>query len=99
MRYHNLIVNVKYLKIKHSKGTLTINAAKFRLAVSPWLIKSTLISSIVKYKGYFEFRGRGWGHAVGLCQWGAKGMAEKKYNYKEIMHYYYPGTKVETWEE
>jgi len=30
-----------------------------------------------------------------MCQWGAKGMAEKGYNYIGILKYYYPGTKLE----
>lgn len=31
----------------------------------------------------------GAGHAVGLCQWGARGMAKKGFNYQEILRYYY----------
>ncbi|MBI2251948.1 MAG: SpoIID/LytB domain-containing protein, partial [Armatimonadetes bacterium] len=33
------------------------------------------------------FLGFGWGHGVGLCQWGAKGMAEAGYNFQEILKY------------
>src|SRR3989339_195768 len=80
----------KYLKIVSSAGTLNINAAKFRLAVDPWLIKSVLFTDILSYGDSFEFRGRGWGHGVGMCQWGAKFMADKNYNYEEILHFYYP---------
>jgi stage II sporulation protein D len=87
------------LKIKHSYGTLSIMASKFRLAVDPWLIKSTLFDKIVRYGSTFEFRGSGWGHGVGMCQWGAKVMSDKKYTYKEILKFYYPGTEVEKWEE
>lgn len=32
---------------------------------------------------------KGAGHAVGLCQWGARGMAKKGFNYKDILGYYY----------
>lgn len=32
---------------------------------------------------------RGAGHSVGLCQWGARGMALKGFNFKEILRYYY----------
>lgn len=42
-----------------------------------------------------EFNGRGFGHGVGLCQWGAKGMAEAGKNYREILNFYYPGVKIE----
>lgn len=37
----------------------------------------------------FNFIGRGWGHGVGLCQWGSKKMAEEGATYEEILHKYY----------
>lgn len=36
----------------------------------------------------------GYGHAVGMCQYGAKGLAEHKKTYKEILAHYYPDTKI-----
>jgi stage II sporulation protein D len=42
----------------------------------------------------FHFRGRGWGHGVGLSQWGAKSMAEKGWTCEQILDHYYPGTSV-----
>jgi stage II sporulation protein D len=89
----------RLLTIRHSKGTTAIPAGKFRLAVDAWLVKSTLFTGIVRYEDSFEFRGKGWGHGVGMCQWGAKEMAAKNYNYEEILHFYYPGATVERWEE
>lgn len=38
------------------------------------------------------FSGHGWGHGLGLSQWGAKAMAERGYNYEQILKYYYTGT-------
>jgi SpoIID/LytB domain protein len=43
----------------------------------------------------FTLTGAGWGHGVGLCQIGAAMMAEKGYNYEEILHHYFPDTKIE----
>ena len=43
---------------------------------------------------YFYFSGAGWGHGVGMCQWGAKGMALEGFTYKQILHHYYPGTAI-----
>ena len=40
------------------------------------------------------FAGMGYGHGVGLSQYGAKGMAEAGYNYKEIIEYYFTGANV-----
>lgn len=84
----------KKLKITHSKGKVTLNAYKFRLAVDAWLIKSHTFDFIKADGNKFYFKGRGWGHKVGLCQWGAKGMAEKGKTYKEILAYFYPGTII-----
>ncbi|MCH9651839.1 MAG: SpoIID/LytB domain-containing protein [Deltaproteobacteria bacterium] len=41
------------------------------------------------------FRGRGWGHGVGMCQEGAFGMAQRGHSYQEILSHYYPGTGVQ----
>lgn len=40
------------------------------------------------------FAGMGYGHGVGLSQYGAKGMAEAGYTYKEIIEYYFTGAYV-----
>jgi len=42
----------------------------------------------------FLFQGHGWGHGVGMCQWGAKGMAEADKTCEEILENYYPGAEV-----
>ncbi|MDQ7095507.1 SpoIID/LytB domain-containing protein [Desulfosporosinus sp. PR] len=39
--------------------------------------------------GVFIFEGRGWGHGVGMSQWGAYHMAQIGYNYQEILNFYY----------
>ena len=43
----------------------------------------------------FIFEGRGWGHGVGMSQWGAKLMAERGKSYTQILEFYFPGTKIE----
>lgn len=42
----------------------------------------------------FTFTGAGWGHGVGLCQIGAAIMAEKGYDYKEILTHYFPQSET-----
>ena len=42
----------------------------------------------------FLVSGRGYGHGVGMCQWGAKGMAEQGYSARQILEYFYPGTTL-----
>jgi stage II sporulation protein D len=43
----------------------------------------------------FVFRGRGWGHAVGMSQNGAKGMAQNGFTAEEILKWYYTGVEIE----
>lgn len=50
--------------------------------------------SSTEAEGYL-FSGKGWGHGVGMSQWGAKKMAEEGFTYDQILTYYYTGTKVE----
>ena len=47
-------------------------------------------------KNTFTFRGRGFGHAVGMSQNGAKGMAKEGFSAEEIIKWYYTGVKVES---
>ncbi len=42
------------------------------------------------------FNGRGFGHGVGMSQWGAQGMARSGRTYEEILSHYYPGLELET---
>jgi len=39
-------------------------------------------------------RGNGWGHGIGLCQWGAIGRARAGQDYRTILRTYYPGTDI-----
>ncbi len=45
--------------------------------------------------GAFAFTTRGYGHGVGLSQWGAKAMAEQGKSWIEILAHYFPGTTLE----
>ena len=40
----------------------------------------------------FVISGHGWGHAVGMGQWGAYGYAQHGFTYDKILAHYYPGT-------
>lgn len=41
------------------------------------------------------FNGNGWGHGLGMSQWGAYGMAHQGHGYRDILHYYYRGVTLE----
>ncbi len=100
---------VEWLKLKDEKGkTLKLTGHKMRLLINekagrvnfknPKVLPSTLFN--VKKEGlYFIFKGRGYGHGVGLCQWGARIMAEKGENYKKILHFFFPEMEIKCLEE
>ncbi len=51
-------------------------------------------SLIQEFGGELTVTTRGWGHGVGLCQWGAEGQARLGRTFREILRYYYPGTTI-----
>jgi stage II sporulation protein D len=90
----NVSGRARFIKVIHSGGSLVVKAGKFRLAVDAWKMKSTKLDAIVRRKDSFEFRGQGWGHGVGMCQAGAKGMADSGRNYRDILGFYYSGAYI-----
>lgn len=70
-----------------------LKAKDFRQLIGPSFIKSTNFDVSIKDKKAY-FRGKGWGHGAGMCQWGAFAMAKQKKTAKEILLYYYPGAKI-----
>lgn len=42
----------------------------------------------------FSFSGNGWGHGLGMSQWGARSMAEQGFTFDQILKYYYTGIEV-----
>jgi stage II sporulation protein D len=44
----------------------------------------------------FVISGHGWGHGVGMSQWGAYGYAQNGWSFDKILAHYYPGTQLET---
>jgi len=73
---------------------LEMSGEDLRKAVGYDKLKSTMFTVEI-VNSSFVFNGKGYGHGVGLSQWGAKGMAEKGYTYTEILEHFYPGTRIE----
>lgn len=48
--------------------------------------------SIAKMNEKIVLSGRGYGHHLGLCQWGARALIDYGWDYKRILQFYYPGT-------
>jgi stage II sporulation protein D len=84
---------VTTLRILHSRGELLLRGEDLRKAVGYSVIPSTQFE-IESVGADVIFAGYGAGHAVGLCQWGAKELAELGYPFTSILRYYYPGTEL-----
>jgi len=82
------------LTLLSARGTLTISAVNLRKAIGFSVIRSTNFEVRTAGDDAF-FMGTGYGHGVGLCQWGAKQRALDGFDYREILSYYYPGTRLE----
>lgn len=42
----------------------------------------------------YTFNGSGWGHSVGMSQWGAYGMAQQGFGYEDILKFYFTGIEI-----
>jgi stage II sporulation protein D len=73
--------------------TLKLSAESFRRMLGVNLVKSALFSATVGPRTTV-FRGRGYGHGVGMCQWGAHGLARAGRTWQEILQTYYPGART-----
>lgn len=69
-------------------------AERFRLALGGAKVRSTDFVLRVKNDTLVFERGRGFGHGLGLCQWGMQGQALLHRRAGEILRYYYPGSKL-----
>lgn len=76
-------------------GNVTISGPALRLAVGSEKMRSMMLEDIQNAGGTFIFKGRGFGHGVGLCQWGAKKMAAEGKQPWSIVKFYYKGVKIE----
>lgn len=84
---------VARLRILHSGGETLLRGEDLRKAAGYTVIPSTQFE-VESIGADVVFAGYGAGHAVGLCQWGAKELAELGYSYNSILQYYYPGTEL-----
>lgn len=89
----NISGHVEKIKIKTDKATYTIsNELKIRKALGNLRSSLFLVETIKNDNQVmaFLFWGGGFGHGIGMSQYGAKGMAEANYNWKQIIKHYFP---------
>lgn len=84
------------IEIKDEAGISYIVTAKdFRQIIGPNEVRSTNFEISIN-GDKLTLKGIGWGHGVGMCQWGAKGQSEKRKTCEEILEFYYPGSQITT---
>ena len=81
------------LFIDTGAGKTLVDAGDLRKAIGYQKLLSTRFSLAVSGNNVI-FRGEGYGHGVGLCQWGARGGALRGMTYKQILGKYYQGAEV-----
>jgi len=90
---------VETINVLLSDGpTQTMNANDFRLTVNRSVEENPLKSTWFDARrsgSRYVFEGRGFGHGVGLSQWGAHAMAEQGKSYREILQFYYTDIDIE----
>lgn len=69
----------------------TLVGEDFRLAMGPKLLRSTNFTIEVQKDGFLFKDGKGFGHGMGLCQYGMDTKAKGGMGYEAILKYYYPG--------
>ncbi|AZR74575.1 SpoIID/LytB domain-containing protein [Anoxybacter fermentans] len=82
------------IRIVYDGGSREVDAPKFRSALDPMKLKSTLIKEIFKEGENFVFKGSGFGHGVGMSQWGAHKMAKEGKSPEEIVKYYFKDIEI-----
>ncbi len=73
-----------------------LRAEDFRLSIDPTgrKLKSTICQIVNMGDKWAFISGRGWGHGVGMCQYGAEAMAREGKTARQILFYYYPSSKI-----
>lgn len=72
-----------------------LDAAEFRIAIGSTKMRSTYLDAFEWRDEKIFMSGRGYGHGVGMSQWGAYGMAQAGKTAAEIVQHYFRNTHVE----
>ncbi|MGB3310033.1 MAG: SpoIID/LytB domain-containing protein [Nodosilinea sp.] len=78
------------VRLQGSRGSRVLTGTELRQALD---LRSTLCSISVA-GDTIRVDGRGYGHGLGMSQWGARGLATRGHNYQQILAHYYQGTAL-----
>jgi stage II sporulation protein D len=84
------------LELVADHGSTSITGSVFRRAVGTRALPSLLLTNLQREPdgASVQLDGGGLGHGVGLCQWGARGMALAGSQASDILAFYFPGTTI-----
>lgn len=80
--------------VKGKTRSRSLTGADLRRLLGYNALYSTWIDSLAFEGAHLVVKGKGSGHGVGMCQWGARGMALAGKRYDEILGSYYPGARL-----
>lgn len=81
---------IQEIRLEGDRGSMVMTGNDFRQALN---LRSTLFSIDVSGSTVQIF-GRGYGHGIGMSQWGAHNMAGQGYSYQQILGHYYQGAQL-----
>lgn len=82
------------LTVLHGGGSVTVKANDLRTALDPERMRSTVLHRIEVKGERVTVAGKGFGHGVGLSQWGAYAMAKEGRKAEEILQHYFPTVEI-----
>ncbi len=83
----NQACDMDYALDKDNKST--------KIEGTPYVLSASSKTKLVSSPDTYIFEGHGWGHGLGMSQYGAKGMADKGFTYEEILEFYFTGAYLE----
>lgn len=81
------------IAVASTRGEIVLKSNDFRLKIGAMKLKSTLFRLSETGDG-LRIRGKGFGHGVGMSQWGAYRMAQAGYDYRDILRHYYSDVEI-----
>lgn len=94
---HGKVTKIFFYRDGHPKPVMKMFGNDFRLMINRKFGDKTVMSTdftVRRDNGRLIFTGKGMGHGIGLCQWGARGHARRGWDYKKILLHYYTGVKL-----
>lgn len=81
---------VERLQVVGSAGDAVLEGPELTRLARAWGLRSTRFQVVAQLR----VQGQGWGHGVGMSQYGARALARERYDYGAILAYYYPHTQL-----